>query len=113
MPARKTDCPECHGAKPHRTSNPVANQCPLARERHLRRMREAQRARRADPKCRERDREYDRKRRRELLAVGLCTGCRTREAEFGITQCLRCCRHHAERKYLGYSTIPLAKGSEG
>lgn len=88
--------------------------CPAAYQHYL----ERQRTKRAsDPMWAERRRGHSResmsKWRAQARKVGLCTHCCVREAEFGASICIRCSRYQAERYYLGYSTIPLAKGSEG
>jgi hypothetical protein len=139
VPPRKTDCPECGGMKPH-SRRPRPEWCPLALERERKAGRERMRTKRStDPAYVEREREYLRgwrernpeylrewkgrnpeymrdwgeRRREEARGVGLCTKCYTREPEPLMAKCVRCHRYDAEYSFLGYSTIPLAKGSEG
>jgi hypothetical protein len=52
-------------------------------------------------------------RRRLLLKeYAQCVKCGVREAEPLVTQCIRCQAYNAEYKWLGFSNINLAKGSD-
>lgn len=53
------------------------------------------------------------KRRQRARRLGLCANCQCREPEFGTARCVRCARYKTEHQWLGYSTIPLAKGADG
>lgn len=64
-------------------------------------------------KGRARSRRYDATRRERMKNLGLCSICRVREPEPLMATCVRCQRYKAEHGWLGYSAIPLARGSVG
>lgn len=64
-------------------------------------------------KGRESKRRWMKENREKAKDLGLCIYCHVREAEPLMATCIRCLRYHTEYSFLGYSTIPLAKGSEG
>ena len=76
-------------------------------------IRETQAARRATPAGRQGVREMNGKQIQRARDRGLCIACRVRPQEPLRVTCARCLRYRSEYGYLGYSTIPLAKGSEG
>jgi hypothetical protein len=53
------------------------------------------------------------RRRERARKKGLCVKCCVREAAPFVTQCVRCQRYCAEYKWLGFSTIPLGRGTYG
>jgi hypothetical protein len=57
--------------------------------------------------------EWRREATKRAIDRGFCSGCHVREAEPLMRTCIRCQRRSAEIRLLGYSDIPLAKGSVG
>jgi hypothetical protein len=103
---------------------PVAVELPLCKcheePKHKAGVRDGRQEWRCAVRARERNRlfraahpDLDSERREKLRDAGLCTKCGVREAEPLGALCIRCLRYNAMHHHVGYSNIPIAKGSEG